>query len=542
MSVKDAVHWTTRFSMTVGLLLVISGSGSRLMGQTDCVTYQYVPQTVYETVPTTQSRWVNETVYETKQVTTYKPVWQTETRERKTTVLKPVYKTSEREEKYIVRRPVIETTYEEREVRETTYETVTEMQEQRYLVEKPVIETEYREEQVVVRKPVTQQMLKTENITTYKPVNVSETQYIPSMTVNNEWVWNPEAGRARLRRVTPGCYIDPATGQTVYSSRRLAWVRPGEYQVQSSMVPTLTPQVVNRTTYVPETVQRQTPVEMTTYQDTIETRKVPIQVQKTTQSIEVRKIPISVQKPVVKIRTEKVPVEKVTYRDEERVRKVPVNEVTYERVEKIEPYEVSTCQWVAETREVRVPKTVTRRVDYQVNQTVARTIMKRVAVDAWGNIVSDPAAETVVTSTSTYGPKSASSTVVQGAELPKRTESAEKAPVIYYGKPIYVEPKEKETSESTTDSKSVLAPSAEEPTEASSNQTEMTPVTAKTETANEVDKVDNQTPNLPSTTTGESTQPTGPDAKQEMELEQKLKTEAADTPPSLNNPPEKDVP
>ncbi|MEE2826654.1 MAG: hypothetical protein VYE64_08505, partial [Planctomycetota bacterium] len=151
-------------------------------------------------------------------------------------------------------------------------------------------------------------------------------------------------------------------------------------------------------------------------------------------------------------------------------------------------------------------------------------------------------AETVVTSASTYGPKNESSTVVQPAELPNNSESAEKPPVIYYGKPIYVEPKEKETNKSTTGSKSVLTPSSEEPTEASSSQTEMATVTPKTEPANGVDKVDNQSPKVPSEKTGEPTQPTEPDAKQEIESEQKLKTEAADTPPSLNNPPEKDAP
>ncbi|MCH2182663.1 MAG: hypothetical protein MK108_11720 [Mariniblastus sp.] len=539
MSVKHAVYWTTRFSVTIGLLLALSSTSSSLMGQTDCVTYQYVPQTVYETVPTTRSQWVNETVYETRQVTTYKPVWQTETRERKTTVLKPVYKTSEREEKYIVRRPVIETTYEEREVRETTYETVTEMQEQRYLVEKPVIETEYREEQVVVRKPVTERMLKTENITTYKPVNVMETAYVPSVAVNNDWVWNPDAGRARLRRVSPGYYLDPTTGQMVYSARRLAWVRPGEYQMQSTLVPAVTPQVVNRTTYIPETVQRQTPVEMTTYKETVETRKVPVQVQKTTQSIEVRQVPVTVQKPVVKIRTEKVPVEKVTYRDEERVRKIPVNEVTYERVEKIEPYEVSTCQWVAETREVRVPKTVTRRVDYQVNETVARTIMKRVAVDAWGNIVSEPSSQTVVTSSSTYNqPENPSSTVVRRVELPETTQSEEKPPTVYYGKPIYVDPQGKETSESTTASQSVLSTSSEE--KAGPTKTEMAPVTSKAEPANDADQANDEAAADPSKADADSNEPT--QASQEADLDQKPKAEAADNPPRLDEQPKKDNP
>lgn len=532
MSVKQTVYWASRFSVTVWLILASSLASSTLMAQTNCVTYQYVPQTVYETVPTTRSRWVNETVYETQQVTTYKPVWQTETRERKTTVLKPVYKTSEREEKYIVRRPVIETSYEEREVRETTYETVTEMREQRYLVEKPVIETEYREERIVVRKPVTQMMLKTENVTTYKPVNVAETQYVPTMSVNNEWVWNPTAGRARLRRVSPGYFVDPATGQLLYSGRRLAWVRQPELEMQQTLVPTMTPQVVNRTTYIPETVQRQTPVEMTTYQETIETRKVPVQVQKTLQSIEVRKIPVTVQKPVIKIRIEKVPVQNTTYRDEERVRMVPVNEVTYERVEQVEPYEVSTCKWVAETREIRVPKTVTRRVDYQVTETVARSVMKRVAVDAWGNIISNPVTTTYLNSTPVYNqvvPQSeeTSSTVVRRVELPG-TES--QPPVIYYGKPIYVDPSGTESSQP----QSVLSPETD--SSAGAGKTEMAPVASKPDAKTELTESDTKNQANQTSADADSNEPVKAQASQEANLDQKPEPKAADTPPSLDEP------
>ena len=513
MSLAKTVHRIRRSALFALLML----GASTAVAQTDCVTYQYLPQTVYETVPTTQSRWVNETVYETQQITSYKPVWQTETRERKTTVLKPIYKTGEREEKYIVRRPVVETTYEEREIRETTYETVTEMREQRYWVEKPVVETEYREERHVVRKPTTKKMLKTENVVVYQPMNVSETQYVPSIFTEAQWVANPSAGGRRLGGVTPGYYVDPNTGQVLYTDPGLVWTVQPELEIQRTLAPTLTPQVVNRTEYVPQTVQRQTPVEITTYEEVIETRRVPIQIQKMTKTIQVREIPVTFQKPIVKIRTEKVPIQKTTYLDEERVRKVPVSEVTYERVEKIEPYEVSTCKWVAETREIKIPKTVAKRVDYEVIQTIPRTVLKRVAVDAWGNIIT----QSPVTTPSWDEQREVLSTVVRRIESPVTEETQ---PKIYHGKPIFLDP----TDSNSAKPRSVLIP--ETNTETSEKTTEMTPVTPKPKNS--------VTPESEAIATSGSLD-TFADTKQKAKPEPQ-KTEAADAAPNLNGPSKSD--
>ncbi len=416
--------------------------------QDECVTYMYVPQTVYEQRPVTLSQMVNETVFETQQVTSYKPVWTTEKRERRTTVLKPVVKTSEREERYRVYRPVIETKYREQQIEETSYETTTEVREEKYLVKKPVIEVEYREQKVLVRKPVTQTMMQTENVTTYRPVTVTETAFVPGTELESQLVLDPSS-RNRLRWLPRGCYVDPSTGAVVYRKPGLHWVNDPQLQLQTTLRPVLQPQQIERTTYVPETVQVQNPVQVTNYVDELETRNYPVQVQRTSEEIQVFKVPYKVHRPVTKVRTERIPYEEVTYRTEEVVRRVPVTETTYERVEQVEPYEVQVCRWVAETKEVRVPKVVSRLQNYEISQTVPRTVLMKLPVDAAGNILDVPAgvlSSLPSDSMPTYV-LPLSQAIVQ-EPTPRATRkispvptpsAADKAPVLeYYGKPISV--------------------------------------------------------------------------------------------------------
>ena len=362
--------------------LVLTNVGS---GQVDCITYELVPRTSFKIQPRVLSGVVNETVMKAEQVTTYKPVWTRETRQRKSVVLKPIVKTSERVERFLVRRPIIETSYREREVEETTFETVTEYKEQRYLIEKPVIETQMREERVVVRKPVTTTVMQSENVTTLKPVTISETELVADSSIRNDLVLL--TGRNRLRRLPSGFYVDPVTGLTEYKRRGLRWVPDQALAVQPTLETTLIPREVRRTAYTPETVEVRKPVQVTRFVDQVETRKVPVQVETTSRRIETLRTPITVQKPVVKIKTERIPFEEVKYREEVYERRIPVTETTYQRVERVEPYEVEVCKWVAETKEIRVPRTVARRVEYSIDQVVPETTWKRVPVDAWGNIV-----------------------------------------------------------------------------------------------------------------------------------------------------------
>ena len=369
----------------VSLVLCILLAQTTVSAQQNCVTYKLVPRVTYEKKPVTYSQYVDETVMDSKPLTTYKPVWTRETRQRKTVVLKPITKTTQREERFLVRRPVVETSYVEQQLQETSYQTVTEMKEQRWLIEKPVVETEYREERYLVKKPVTKTYLQKENVTQFKPVAIRETEYIPSATVSNDVVL--ESGRNRLRWLRPGIYVDPTTGYSRYKNAGLHWVPDQQLAVRTSVSPAWLEQQVDRTAYSPETVQIERPVQMTEYVDQIETRKVPVRVSKTSREIMVTKTPVTVRKPVTSTRTRKVPVREIKYHEEILVRRVPVTETTYQRVEQVEPYEVEVCKWVAETKEVRVPRVVRRRVEYSMNQLIPKNEWMRVAVDEYGNLL-----------------------------------------------------------------------------------------------------------------------------------------------------------
>ena len=454
------------FTMALTVCLCLP---SQVPAQQVCVTYKLVPQTVYKTRPVNLSSMINETVMESKQVVTYKPVWTKETRQRKTTVYKPIVTTSEREERYLVRRPIIETSYREREIQETSYETVTEMTEKRYLVETPVVETQMREEEVVVRKPVTTTVMQSENVTTYKPTTVSETQYVAGANVSNQLFL--EGGRNRLRWLKPGVYVDPLTGYAGYRGRGLHWSRDQNLVLRPTIEPTLIPQQVLRTTYTPETVTVQKPVQVTQYVDQIEKRQVPVQVNTTSKKIHVVQIPVTVQKPVTKVRTEKIPVQEVKYREEIYTRKVPVTETKFQKVEQVEPYDVEVCKWVTETSEIQVPKTVCRRVNYSVDQVYPVTNWIRVPVDAYGNALSageivatevHPAIDYQVANRITSAPI----TKVLKPEPTSPAESLETAnPEVVVGKPIVVrkldDDEYRQPTEKEADPKSILVPESQ---------------------------------------------------------------------------------
>ena len=358
--------------------VAVSFGAAPSIAQEDCDCYRMVPSTVYEQRPITVSRVVNETVYDTKKITTYKPVWTTEKREHVRVSHKPVIKTSEREETYRVFRPMIETKYREREVTETSYETTTEMREEKYRVRRPVTEVEYREQQCRVKRPVTERYLKTENITTYKPINVRETALVPGVEYENRWVMDPVS--RRLRWLPRGCYLHPTTGQVVYKRPGLHWVEDQQARLQTTARQTYDLKEFDRTAYVPETHQRQTPVDITKYVDEIQTRKYPVQVQRMQDEMHVVKVPYKVHRPVTRMKTEKIPYEHVTYKMEEHVRKVPVKKTTWERVEEVTPYERQVCRWVAETKEIQVPRTVCRTQNYEITETVPRRSMLRLPI------------------------------------------------------------------------------------------------------------------------------------------------------------------
>lgn len=337
------------------LATIVSASGSVGLAQTG----SHVVDSI-ERRPVTVTRYVDETVMETQKRTSWKPVWQTEKRERRTTVMKPVQKTYDKVEKFTVLKPVTETKYREREIEETTYEEVTEMREERRVVQKPVIETEMREEAFPVRTKVTETEYRTENVTVMKPTTITQTSLTPGPAVAVDTGYS--AFRPQLQWLRRGAYADPQTGLTTWRRPGMHWVQPPA----TVAVPTVVPTTVQTTALVPEIVQRSEPVEVTRYVDRVELRKVPVEVRKMVEQVEVRKVPVTVRRPKTIKRVERIPYQETTYKEEVVTRRTPVTETTYESVEQVEPYEKETCRWVQHTEEVKIPKTVRKRIDETV--------------------------------------------------------------------------------------------------------------------------------------------------------------------------------
>ena len=444
-------------------------------------SYQLVPQTIYEKKPVTVSRWIDETVMEKQQVTSYKPVWEKEARERRIVSYKPVQQTREREQRIVTYKPVVETLFRENRIEETTYETVTEYRDEQTIVRRPVVETQMREENYTVRKPVTENLIEVQRVTTYKPVLKPQTQMVEVPSAMNSTFAVPDnSQRSRLMRLDGGYYTDATTGATVYRARGLHWVQP------TVAVPatTLVPQQTNQVEFIPETVETRKPVEVTRYVDTVVTRKVPVDVERIVEQVETRKVPVTVCKPITNVRIEKIPYTKTTYKEEVVLKKVPYVETTYQKVETVEPYEIEVLKWLPETKEVGVPRTVRRRVDYEIMQDVPRTVLMKLPVDACGN----PIANAVPIYESTIVPPSATSTVQKapaaelstgyGSTLTRRVEptpgangyvppansvvnnaaeaAATEPPKSYKGTTELVKPKA--TAETSDREKSVLEP------------------------------------------------------------------------------------
>lgn len=383
----------------VGMLGLAIDSGS-LLGQSggiqpsEIAGYRFVERTVLVKEPVTLSKWVEETRYETKEETEYRHITQLEKKEKRTVVKKPVTRTTMREERVVTRKPITETRYREREIEETNYDEVTEMREEQYYVQRPVTETQYRDEQVTVRQKISEDLIEVTNQTVYRPQTVSQTLMSPTQV--------PVVGnsRTRLQRLQPGYYYDPGIGQSVYRRGGLHWVQSPTLSMETAMMPT----TMETSILVPETVQTRRPVEITRFQDRVETRRVPVEVQRMVTETASRQVPVTVKKPVVKRYVERVPYTETRYVDVEEVRKVPVEETVYEESVEIEPYEVEVSRWVPVTREVKIPRTVTRRVEYVEEREVEKKIWVKVPVDRNGNALSvgEPVSESEMRSSLPY--------------------------------------------------------------------------------------------------------------------------------------------
>lgn len=354
--------------------------------------YRLVPMTVYEKKPVTITRWVDETVSEKQTVTSYKPVWQTETRQRTQTVFKPVQETAERLEKIVLSKPVVETLMRNVTREETTYETVTKYRDEEYTVREPIMETRMRTEEYTVSKPVTKRLIEVTKTTTYKPVVSSETLLVPTDIPVIQMGARPDpSARPRMQMLQPGYYTDPVSGATVYRKRGLHWVQPTiSDRATSGTIPALIPQQYGKLAFVPETKEERKPIEITRYVDEVKSRKVPVEVKKMVERTKVRRVPYKVKVPKTVVTTEEVPYTHTTYKEETITKRVPYTRTRLQKVVTTEPYEVEVPRWISVTRDIEVPKTVTRKVQKTYMQDVPKTVMMKVPLDICGNPIGPP--------------------------------------------------------------------------------------------------------------------------------------------------------
>ena len=319
---------SVRFALTLSIAIaVVASAAAQVAEQSPTAacgqTYRIVYKTVCEQRQYTAYRIEHETVCEERQVTTYKPVWETAVRENRYTVARPVMETAVREEPYTVQRQVFETAE----------------REEAYTVMKPVCETAYR----------------TECRTVYQPVTTCQTQYVDHGCYADQLVMKPGWPATHLTWQQASCAVDPATGQTVYQRPGLYWTQTprGQYEVQKVWRPNVVPQQVQLTSYVPQTVSEQ----------------VPMQVTKMVAEQCVRKVPVTTCRIV----------------SEQCVRKVPVTTcrmVYEERVEQV-PYQV--CRMVAQQQTIRVPHCVEKQIPVTYTCNVSKLVCYREPLDACGN-------------------------------------------------------------------------------------------------------------------------------------------------------------
>jgi len=336
-------------------------------------TYRIEYQTLCEQRQVTAYRIEYETLCEERQVTSYKPVWETAVRENRYTVARPVTETSVREEFYTVQRPVYETAE----------------REETYTVMKPVYETAYR----------------TEYHTVYQPVTTCQTQYVDQGCFADQVVLKPGWPSTRLTWQSASCAVDPVTGQTVYQRPGLYWTQTpgGRYEVQKVWRPNVVAQQVQQTSYVPQTVVQQVPMQVCKYMPEQIVRKVPVQVCRMMTEQQVRKIPVTTCKMVY----------------EERVEQVP--------------YQV--CRMVAQQQTISVPRTVEKRIPVTYTYNVPRVVCYRVPLDACGNPIVGYSGETAPTKPRTPTPAKrpsgadAKPDLGPDAAAPRPVEDEEKPPM-----------------------------------------------------------------------------------------------------------------
>ncbi|QDS91398.1 hypothetical protein FF011L_01270 [Roseimaritima multifibrata] len=447
VTVRQDMEKSSHYRQLLGTAaLLASVSGGELLAQDACCfqpAYQLKCETVMEPQTVARFRLEYETEMEEKEIVSYRPVLKTRVEQQTHRVARPVTKTTYREERYFVQRPVLETSYRdetvtqtryvtetaEREEQVTSYRPITETQyrDQSYTVQRPVTETQYRDQSYTVQRPVVETQMQTQQytalrpVTSYRPQTVDAGGYVAQQVVQPGSVqygmqWAPGTG------YTPGpfgIFARRNPGGPVWTPQ----VTPPTVQTQLAYRPNFITQQVPQTTYVPEVVQQQVPVQVqrmqteivsqkvpvavTRMQTEVVNQKIPVQITRYEPVTEVRKIPYQVQRPVTETTTRKVPEQKYRWVTEEKVRKVPVTttEMVYETSSK--PVEVQYYENERTVQRIQVPRTkqVWKRVEEQ--RMVPRQVVQRIP---YGYV--DPFSASIVHGYSSFDDSVSSSMIV----------------------------------------------------------------------------------------------------------------------------------
>ena len=311
-------------------------------------------RTVYDNVCEPQEFTYNKTIYETvcedRQLTCYRTVNETHFREQNYTVCRPVYETSCREERYQVSRPVWETSYYERNytVCRPVYEES--VRECRRVVCRPVCETVERE----CRRTVMHRVVETVNhercYTVMKPVTTYRAVRQDCGHWETRTCYHPGP-------VVPRVVCDPCCGPRVCMTQC-----PGFTTCHKVWCPQIVERQVACTSYCPQVVREQCPVQVCRMVPECVVERVPVQVTRLVREEVVDRIPVRTCRLVHETRTCRVPVRTCRMVCEEKVRQIPV----------------TTCRMVHETRTCRVPYCVSTQVPYTVTHRVAHCVPRNV--------------------------------------------------------------------------------------------------------------------------------------------------------------------
>jgi len=384
--------------------------------------YSVKSQVVMEEQLETRYRVVYRPIFEEQEITSLRPVMRTRMEKRQFTTQVPVTETSTVEEKYTVMKAVTKREWEDRSYQETTYVTETAEREEAYLTYQPVVETQYQTQQHVVQRPITETQYQTQQYTTYQPVTTMQTAVVDQGQYVAQQFYQPGDVRYGLRYQQGGLSVDP-TGMAAYRRGGFGWVpysAPGQtfaqLQYQSNPVQVAVPQ----TTYMPQVVQQQVPIQVTRVESQVVQEQVPVNVTKYQPVEQRRRVPYSVQKPVTRYIENKVPVDKVEWVEQEMVRPKTVQRTSYklETVEREVP--VQFYETEAVKTKVRVPRQVAEYEPYTVRRLVPRTVQMPTTLS-----YVDPYAVPLSQGRSSWMPIIGSETVISlGAGVPVPSSSS----------------------------------------------------------------------------------------------------------------------